>query len=89
MYKGFLVLLLPFFLSSCAWHVIDDPGRKNNGENETIISEGPTDEEKAVSIYDEAVKALDEGDAYFAKQKLHLYRIEIQPLNANMSLSHS
>ena len=38
MYKGFLVLLLPFFLSSCAWHVIDDPGRKNNGENETIIS---------------------------------------------------
>ena len=67
MYKGFLVLLLSVFLFSCAWHVIQDPGQKN--KNETIVSEGPTDEEKAVSIYAEAVKALDEGDAYYAKQK--------------------
>ena len=67
MYKGFLVLLLSVFLFSCAWQVIQDPGKKN--KNETIVSEGPTDEEKAVSIYAEAVKALDEGDAYYAKQK--------------------
>jgi len=68
MYKGFLVLLLSFFLSSCAWHVIDDPGR-NKEKSETNISEGPSDEEKAVIIYSEAVKALDEGDSYFAKNK--------------------
>ena len=68
MYKGFLVLLLSFFLSSCAWHVIDDPGRgKEKGE--TNIAEGPSDQEKAVTIYSEAVKALDEGDSYFAKNK--------------------
>ena len=68
MYKGFLVLLLSFFLSSCAWHVIDDPGRgKEKGE--TNIAEGPSDQEKAVTIYSEAVKALDDGDSYFAKNK--------------------
>jgi len=68
MYKGFLVLLLSFFLSSCAWHVIDDAGRDKE-KSETNISEGPSDEEKAASIYYEAVEALEEGDAYFAKQK--------------------
>ena len=67
MYKGFLVLLLSVFLFSCAWHVIEDPGQKN--KNETIVSEGPTDEEKAVSIYVEAVEALKEGDAYYAGKK--------------------
>ena len=69
MYKGFLVVLLSVFLCSCAWHVIEDPGRKDKNKSETIVSEGPTDEEKAVSIYAEAVKALDDGDAYYAKQK--------------------
>jgi outer membrane protein assembly factor BamD len=67
MYKGFLVLLLSFFLSSCAWHVIDDPGRKSKDKKETNVSEGPSDEEKAASIYAIAVEALDVGDAYFAK----------------------
>ena len=66
MYKGFLVLLLSFFLSSCAWHVIDDPGQKKD-KKEINASEGPSDEEKAVSIYAVAVEALDIGDAYFAK----------------------
>ena len=69
MYKGFLVLLLSVLLFSCAWHVIDDQGTKNENGNETIVTEGPTDEEKAVSIYAEAVEALDEGEAYYAKQK--------------------
>ena len=69
MYKGFFVLLLSVFLFSCAWNVVGDPGRKDKNKSETIVSEGPTDEEKAVSIYAEAVKALDEGDAYYAKQK--------------------
>ena len=45
MYKGFLVLLLSVFLFSCAWHVIEDPGQKNKNKNETIVSDGPTDEE--------------------------------------------
>ena len=69
MYKGFLVLLLSVFLFSCAWNVVGDSGRKDKNKSETIVSEGPTDEEKAVSIYAEAVKALDDGDAYYAKQK--------------------
>ena len=68
MYKGFLVLILSFFLSSCAWHVIDDPGRGKE-KSETNIAEGPSDEEKAVKIYSEAVKALDDGESYFAKNK--------------------
>jgi len=37
-------------------------------KNKAIISE-PTDEEKAVDIYAEAVKALNAGDAYFAGQR--------------------
>ena len=69
MYKGFLVLLLSVFLFSCAWNVVGDSGRKDKNKSETIVSEGPTDEEKAVSIYAEAIEALDEGDAYYAKQK--------------------
>ena len=70
MYKGFIVLLLSVFLFSCAWNVIPDSGQKDKSKSkrETVVS-GPTDEEKAVSTYAEAVKALDEGDAYYAKQK--------------------
>ena len=40
MYKGFLVLLLSVFLSSCAWHIIEDPGQKDENKSETrILSE--------------------------------------------------
>ena len=58
MFRNLLILLLSIFLSfSCS--------KKNK---ETLISE-PTDEEKAVSIYIEAVEALKEGDAYYAGKK--------------------
>ena len=58
MFRNLLILLLSIFLSfSCS--------KKNK---ETLISE-PTDEEKAVSIYVEAVEALNEGDAYYAGKK--------------------
>jgi len=58
MFRNLLILLLSIFLSfSCS--------KKNK---ETLISE-PTDEEKAVSIYFEAVEALKEGDAYYAGKK--------------------
>ena len=66
MLKGFLVLFLPVFLFSCAWNVLPDEGRKN--KNQPIVAE-TLDEEKALEIYDEAVKALAIGDAYYAKQK--------------------
>jgi len=58
MFKNLLILLLSvFLLLSCS--------KKNK---ETVISE-PTDEEKAVSIYAEAVGALNKGDAYYAAKK--------------------
>jgi outer membrane protein assembly factor BamD len=58
MFRNLLILLLSIFLLfSCS--------KKNK---ETVISE-PTDEEKAVSIYAEAVDALNKGDAYYAGQK--------------------
>ena len=58
MFRNLLILLFSIFLSfSCS--------KKNK---ETLISE-PTDEEKAVSIYVEAVEALNEGDAYYAGKK--------------------
>ena len=37
-------------------------------KNETVVNE-PNNEEKAADIYAEAVKALDEGDAYYAGNK--------------------
>ena len=40
-----------------------DPGSKSKSE---IAINEPTNEEKAADIYAEAVKALDEGDAYYA-----------------------
>ena len=64
MFRGFLILLLPVFLFSCAWSI--NPFDKE--KNKTAIEE-PTDEEKAISIYAEAVQALDEGDSYYAAQK--------------------
>ena len=58
MFKNLLILLLStFLLFSCS--------KKNK---ETIVSE-PTDEEKAVTIYAEAVDALNEGNAYYAANK--------------------
>ena len=65
MLKGLLVLLLPVFLFSCAWKVM--PGMGKN-KSETAVYE-PSNEEKAADIYAEAVKALDEGDAYYAGNK--------------------
>ena len=67
MLKGLLVLLLPAFLFSCAWKIPGmGPGSKS--KSEIAITE-PTNEEKAANIYAEAVKALDEGDAYYAGNK--------------------
>ena len=58
MFKYLLILFLYLFLfSSCS-----------NKNKDVIISE-PTDEEKAVSIYADAVKALNEGDAFYAGTK--------------------
>ena len=58
MFKNSLILLLSIFLLfSCS--------KKNK---ETVIAE-PTDEEKVVSIYAEAVEALNKGDAYYAGKK--------------------
>ena len=55
MFKNLLILLLSvFLLFSCS--------KKNK---QTVIS-GPSDEEKAISMYAEAVKALNTGDAYYA-----------------------
>ena len=65
MFRGFLVLLLPVFLFSCASSLV--PGFEK-GKDKAVVSE-PTDEEKAVSIYAEGVKALDEGNAYYAGKK--------------------
>ena len=58
MFKNLLILLLSIFLLfSCS--------KKNK---ETVISE-PTDEEKAISIYAEALNALNKGDAFYAAKK--------------------
>jgi len=58
MFKNLLILLLSIsLLFSCS--------KKNK---ETVVSE-PTDEEKAVIIYAEAVEALNKGDAYYANKK--------------------
>ena len=58
MYRNLLVLLLSFFLLfSCA--------KKNK---ESAISE-PSEEEQAISLYAEAVEALNDGDAFYAGLK--------------------
>ena len=58
MFKNLLVLLLSIFLLlSCS-----------KKDKEVILSE-PTDEEKAQSIYAEAVEALNDGDAYYAGKR--------------------
>ena len=58
MFKNLLILLLSVFLFlSCS--------KKNK---EILISE-PTDEEKAISTYQEAVEAIIKGDAFYAGKK--------------------
>ena len=58
MLKNLLILLLSIFLLfSCS--------KKNN---KSVIAE-PTDEEKAISVYAEAVEALKKGDAFYAGKK--------------------
>ena len=58
MFRDILILLLSvFLLFSCT--------KKNN---EKVISE-PTEEEKILAVYAEAVDALKRGDAYFASKK--------------------
>jgi len=59
MLKKFLILFaLVVLLFSCS--------KKNNKE---LIKEEPTEEEIVVAVYKEAVKALNEGDAYYAGKK--------------------
>ena len=59
MFKNLLVLLLSvFFLFSCS-------KEKNK---EVTISE-PTQEEQGQALYAEGVKALEEGDAFYATKK--------------------
>ena len=58
MFKYFLILLLSFFLLSCGI-----------GKNRELAEIKISDEEKAFNIYNEAVKSLDEGDAYYASEK--------------------
>ena len=65
MFKAFLILLLPIFLFSCASSLVPGFGKD---KNKSVVSE-PTDEEKAVIIYSEGVKALDEGDSFYARKK--------------------
>ena len=61
MFKNLLILLLSIFLLfSCVGKF---------GKNKTTVVSEPTDEEKAVSIYTEAVEALDGGDSYYAGKK--------------------
>jgi len=58
MIKNLLILLLSIFLLfSCS-----------KKDNIKVISE-PTDEEKAISMYSEAVEALKKGDAFYAGKK--------------------
>ncbi len=61
MFRISLILLISIFLAfSCS--------KKNQ---EVVVSE-PTDEEKAIQIYAEGVKALDEGDAFYAAKKFEI-----------------
>ena len=58
MFKGLIILFLStFLLFSCS---------KNNIEQ---VKSDPTEEERAIDIYYEAVEALKEGDAFYAHKK--------------------
>ena len=59
MYKNLFILLFSIFLlSSCS-----------DKEKGNIVVNEPTDEEQAIDIYNEAVNALNEGDAFYAAKK--------------------
>ncbi len=59
MFKKFLVLIvLVVLLFSCS--------KKNNKE---IVKDEPTEQEIVVAVYKEAVKALNDGDAFYAGKK--------------------
>ena len=58
MLKYFLTLLLSYFILSCGI-----------GKNKDLKEGKISDEEKAFTIYQEAIKALDEGDAFYAGEQ--------------------
>ena len=59
MFKKFLILIFSaVLLFSCS--------KKNNKE---VLKEEPTEEEIVVAVYKEAVKALNDGDAFYAAKK--------------------
>ena len=70
MLKKLLILILPIFLLFAC----------SNKSDKKIISQ-PTEEEKAIIIYSEAVEALKIGDAYFAAK-------EFENLGINMGLEN-
>ena len=73
MLRVFLTLFLSVFIFSCSWNLVSDPGAEKKGifdrGKEKKVKPEISDEQKAIELYKEAVKALDEGDAYFANQK--------------------
>jgi len=69
MFKSFIIFVLLISLSSCAWK-IPMPGQKGEkNKDKEIAIDKISNEEKALSLYDEAIKALDSGDAYYAGLK--------------------
>ena len=66
MYKVFIILFLLFFLFSCA-SVLMKPGTNEEKEKTAVIE--INEEEKALELYDEAVKSLESGDAFGAAKK--------------------
>ena len=66
MYKVFIILFLSFFLFSCA-SVLMKPGTNEEKEKTAVIE--INEEEKALELYDEAVKSLESGDAFGAAKK--------------------
>ena len=66
MYKIFIILFLPFFLFSCA-SVLMKPGTNEDKEKVAVIE--INEEEVALELYDEGVKSLESGDAFYAAKK--------------------
>ena len=69
MLKGFLILLTSVFLLSCSWHLPLPEDNKDKSKSNTKDLNKPSDEERAIEIYDEAIKSLNEGDAFYAGEK--------------------
>ena len=66
MYKIFIILFLPFFLFSCA-SVLMKPGTNEDKEKVAVIE--INEEEVALELYNEGVKSLESGDAFYAAKK--------------------